>query len=390
MIPVFAESFGGTVSAVRSISKELAKTHDVVVYTTTAVDSKHDFEPKEEIVDGYRVIYFKRTFKSLCYSGFFGQLNLSYDMLNAVRKNLKDFDVVHVHSWQQFPDVLVGYYAKKYNVPFVLQVHGSLPNIISKQRLKKLFDILIGYKLLDNASKVIALHNAEAAQYRTLGVPKSKIAIVPNGMDISQFSNLPSKGSFKKKYSIDQDERIILFLGRLHVIKGLDILVKAFADVCKKVNTVRLAIVGPDDGYLAEIQALVKNLELNDKVLFTGPLYGTAKVEAYVDSDVCVLPSRYETFPISLLEAYACAKPVICSRLPGLRELVINETTGILFELGDSKQLSSSILSLLTEANAEKIGQNGRLFIESNFTIDIVCKKLEKLYSSLSFHIIMR
>lgn len=129
VIPVFSDSFGGPVTAVRSISKELAKKHEVAVYTTAALDSKHDFDPKEEEINGYHVVYFPRTLRTLCYIGFLGQLNLSLGMFKAVKKDMKKFDVVHVHSWQQFPDILVHHFATKFQVPYILQTHGSIPEL---------------------------------------------------------------------------------------------------------------------------------------------------------------------------------------------------------------------------------------------------------------------
>jgi len=101
----------------------------------------------------------------------------------------------------------------------------------------------------------------------------------------------------------------VLYLGRIRRIKGVDILVKAFANIIEKLKDVRLVVVGPDDGYLGELVALINALKMEDNVLITCPLYGRDKLEAYVDAKVYVLPSRYETFPMSLLEAYACAKP---------------------------------------------------------------------------------
>ena len=102
-----------------------------------------------------------------------------------------------------------------------------------------------------------------------MGVPEEKIAIIPNGIDLSEYASLPPEGSFKKKFGIKEKEKIVLYLGRIHKIKGIDILVKAFANVIKKLDSVRLVVVGPDDGYLSELQALIKALRIEDNVLIT-------------------------------------------------------------------------------------------------------------------------
>ncbi len=316
VVPVFSDPFGGPVTVVRSISKELAKKHDVVVYTTTALDPKHDFDPKEEEVNGYKVIYFKRTFKPLCYTGIFGQLNLSYGMMQAVKKTLRDFDVVHVHSWQQFPDVLVHHYATQYGVPYVLQVHGSLPKTKDRQSLKQIFMVLFGRKLMRDASKLIALSQIEVEQYGAYSAPTKKIAVIPNALSRSEFAKLPSKGSFREKYNVENDKKIILYLGRIHATKGIDLLIKAYAYLVngfKYTNTI-LVIAGPDDGYLNEARCLANSLGVSNSVLFTGFIKGDDKIRAFVDADVFVTPSFYG-FPVTFLESCAIGLPIVTTTL---------------------------------------------------------------------------
>ncbi|MHA1834247.1 MAG: glycosyltransferase, partial [Candidatus Baldrarchaeia archaeon] len=104
---------------------------------------------------------------------------------------------------------------------------------------------------------------------------------------------------------------------------------------------------------------------------------------AYVDADVYVLPSRYETFPMGLLEAYACGKSVVASRVGGSKDLVINKVTGLLFDSGNVKQLASSIFYLLN--NGDKVNEmrlRGRQFVEENFAIERVVDRLEDLYGA--------
>ena len=131
MIPVFSANFGGPVSVVRFISKELAKRHEVTVYTTAATSHRHDFikSPIEVKKWGYRTVYFPRNLK------FFG-FNISKTMAEALKENIQKYDIVHLHSWRHFQDIIVHHYARRYNVPYVLQVHGSLPKNNTKKNLK--------------------------------------------------------------------------------------------------------------------------------------------------------------------------------------------------------------------------------------------------------------
>lgn len=382
VIPVFSDPFGGPVAVVRSISKELAKRHDVVVYTTTALDSRRDFDPKEEEINGYRVIYFPRTLKPLCYADILGQLNLSSNMCKTIRSNLREFDVVHLHSWQQFPDVVVHHYATRFHVPYVLQTHGSLPRIMTKQKRKWVYDVTFGRRVLRDASKVIALTKVEAKQCKVVDVPEEKIEIIPNGIDLSEFSNLPYKASFKKKFGLDENERIILYMGRIHKIKGVDILVRAFANIVEKLNGVKLVIAGPDDGYLSDLEALIRASKIEENVLVSGPLYGRDKVEAYVDADVYVLPSRYETFPMSILEALACGTPIILTENCGINEYFRGKVG--LAVRPDPDALSRALLEmLLNKQEMLTFRQNCRMTVEA-FRISKTVSKLDKVYEDVA------
>ena len=141
----------------------------------------------------------------------------------------------------------------------------------------------------------------------------------------------------------------MLFLGRLNKIKGLDTLAIAFKQIIEESKNVILVIAGPDDGYLNSLKNLVSSLKIDDNVLLVGPLYGDDKLSAYVDADVYVLPSTYETFPVTILEAYACSKPVIASNVGSLNDLVLEGVTGLLVEPGSADKLARSVISLLND-----------------------------------------
>jgi glycosyltransferase involved in cell wall biosynthesis len=374
VIPVFSPQFGGPVTVVRSISKELAKRHEVTVYTTSALNQRRDSgdSPFVDEFDGYRVVYFPRIFK---FSGF----NISPTMARALKETIDKYDVIHLHSWRQFQDVIVHHYAQKYGVPYVLQAHGSLPRIVVKRRLKWVYDVFFGYMLLRDASKIIALTEVEAQQHRNMGVPEDKIEVVPNGIDLSDYCDLPSKGSFKKKFGLDENEKIILYLGRIHRIKGIDILVKAFSNIVGKLDGFKLVIVGPDDGYLAELETLIKGMKMSGNVLILDPLYGRDKLEAYVDAEVFVLPSRYETFPMSALEAIACGTPIVLTKNCGGRSY-FRESVGTVVE-PDSNALSEVLLEmLLNKKQSSFFRENCRKIAKSNFPLEKVVDRMEQIY----------
>jgi glycosyltransferase involved in cell wall biosynthesis len=220
-----------------------------------------------------------------------------------------------------------------------------------------------------------------------MGISDSKIATIPNGINLQEYTDLPRRGSFRRKFSIDEDAKIILFLGRIHEIKGIDFLVKAYAYLLEKLKfkDSLLVIAGPDDGYLVQLKRLLSSMKMGtDDVLLIGPLYGRDKLEAYVDADVFVLPSRYETFPNVILEAYACFKPVIASNVESISDIVVCGETGLLFPVGNIQELAEKISYMLTHSQeAEEMGHRARKRVEDEFSIDKVADSTEVLYDKI-------
>ena len=387
VIPYFspAYSFGGPVRGTYLVSKELAKRgHEVTIYTTDASDltARLNTESPKQI-DGMEVYYFRNvSMKHIKWLKLF----VTPELISRARNEIQKFDAIHLREYTTFQNIVIHHYAVKRKVSYVLQAHGSLPsNIGEKQGLKRIYDMLFGYRILKDAAKTVVLNKAEADQHRERGVPEEKMAVIPNGIDLSEYSSLPPKERIKERFRIPRNKKIILCLGRLHKIKGIDFLLKAQAKLSKEIGSdAILVIAGSDDGYLPEIRSLISNLGLDNEVLLTGPLYGMNKLEAYAGSEVVVLPSRYEAFPNTILEAYACSRPVIASNVGSLSDLVLNGKTGYLFEKGSVDELSHHLeFALSNPLDVEKMGVEGRKFVETRFSIAKVVTMLEELYSTM-------
>jgi glycosyltransferase involved in cell wall biosynthesis len=381
--PIFLEEFGGVSTVVRHISKELAKEHDVTVYTTTAPNLKIDngHRVSDIYLDNYRVIAFPRNFNR-----FLCNLYVSTELGKAIKENLKVYDIVHIHSWRQYPPIVLHYYAKKYKIPYIFQAHGALPRLGKRSR-KWVYDIFFGYRLLRDAAKVVALSRKEAQQYRSMGVPDEKIAIIPNGIDLSEYANLPPKGSFKKRFNIPEEKKIILYLGRIHRMKGIDFLIKAYAHLIKKsnLNNSLLVIAGPDDGYLFEAKHLVDQLKVADNVVFTGMLSEKEKISAYVDAAISTYLNPYEPFGLVSLETAACQTPVIVSAETPMFQIVNNGGFGFSVKYGDINELSGLMGKMLdNDKLLGEMGQNGRKFVFENFGWANILTNLEEVYVAVS------
>jgi glycosyltransferase involved in cell wall biosynthesis len=385
VIPYFfpAEFFGGPVKIAFDLGKELVKrSNEVFVYTSDALDANTRIKTWESEIEGMHVSYFKNiSMLSVRTSRLF----ITPEMRKRIDFDLKNepFDIIHVHEYSTYQNIIVRQLAKKYDIPYVLQAHGSLP-IIGREARRWLFDTFFGPGLLKDASRVIALNRMELDQYKVAGVPLEKIALVPNGLDLSQFADLPGRGCFRQKYGLDKNKRIVLFLGRLNKIKGLDTLVYAFKQVVEELHDVMLVIAGPDDGYLSTLRNMISSLKLENSVLLVGPLYGHDKLSAYVDADVYVLPSTYETFPVTILEAYACSKPVVASMVGSLNDLVLDQVTGLLVEVSSADRLASCIMSLLNDSHkAKEMGLNGRKLVYERYNTEKVADMVETIYKTI-------
>jgi len=219
----------------------------------------------------------------------------------------------------------------------------------------------------------------EAGQYKSMGASEDKIEIVPNGIALSEFENLSPRGEFRKKWGINDNQKMILYLGRIHKVKGLDLLAEAFAGLSRELDNVRLVVVGPDDGYLRALEELIKELKIEGKVVFTGPLYGTDKLGAYVDADVFVDPRVDEIFGLVFLEACACGTPVICSTGCGLAD-IIDGQVGLAVPY-DKEQLRHALLHILgNDKLRREFGEKGKLLVRERFSWEKIAEQIEDLY----------
>ncbi len=368
--PFFAPKFGGPVTAISLLSKELVKRGHTVTIVTSDLD--YDTKYSDDLAkSGVEVIAFHTVAN-------FGLFIYTPSMKKWLKRNVSQYDIIHLHNFRGYQNSLTASYAKMFKIPYIEHAHGSILPFFEKQFLKRLYDQVWGLIILKNASKAIASCKSESAQYKIMGIDENKIEIIPNGVDLSQFLNLPVRGRFRSRYGIANNEKIILFLGRLHKIKGIDLLIDAYAELQKEQPNIRLFIVGPDDNFLSDLHDQISRLNFNNPPVFTGPLFNQEKLEAYIDSDIYVLPSRYETFPISVLEAWACGLPVIVTKGCLISDLV--EQAGCVAK-PDAGSIKNSLQTLLQDENfAKQLGERGQILVKNEFNNVIVTSKIESLY----------
>lgn len=374
-------SAGGVVNASYQIASKQREDNDVKVLSTDSCKERLKFpNGRYDVdVDGIKVDYFKNL------SNRFKMATMLDTPLFSsfrIRKEMGNYEIVHIHEHRQTLAIIVSHFARKNNIPYIVQAHGSVLPFFQKEGLKNLFDKVFGFRVLHNADCVFALTEVERKQYLEMGIDEEKIEIVPLGINLEEYENLPDFGRFRSKFNVDDEEKLILFVGRIHEIKGLDLLIDSFNELIhlNENERIKLAIVGPDDGYLNELEEKIKTYSLDEKVIITGPLYKEEKQEALVDCDLFVMPSKYESFTTSGLEAMACSKPLVLTKNNHIHDWV-DGNCGIACD-DDKDSLRSTIEELLFDEDLSRTyGENGRELIDHKYNWNIINKQILDIYN---------
>jgi glycosyltransferase involved in cell wall biosynthesis len=246
--------------------------------------------------------------------------------------------------------------------------------------------------LFTGAQVVIATSETERAELIAGGMDEAKILLRRNGINIDDFETLPQRGSFRAQRNIEAATPLIVFVGRLSFIKGLDLLVRAFAQLENQAHSTTsgrdargpsLVIAGPndDDGCAAEVQRLVDEFQLGDRVTLTGPLYAQEKLEAFVDADWVVLPSRYESFGNVAAEAVACGTPVLVTDQCGIAPL-IDGRAGLVVPC-DVDGLRNGLQRLLDDKSLLEQLREGCDSVARSLSWNEPVETMERIYESL-------
>jgi glycosyltransferase involved in cell wall biosynthesis len=239
------------------------------------------------------------------------------------KDQVASFDVVHIYGLYDLLAPPVAKECRKLGIPYIVEPIGMFRPIVRSIALKRLYGRLFGDALMRGAQRVVATSVQEQSELIEGGVAPEKVVVRRNGIEWPE--QLPIEGSFRRQWRIPESAQIVLYLGRLVSKKSPDLLLEAFSR-CRQQSArpAVLVLAGPDegDGYRQLLEARVGQLGLDDRVFFTGPLYGDAKWAAYRDADLFVLPSQNENFGNTAAEAVACGTPVLLTENCGVAPIV--------------------------------------------------------------------
>jgi glycosyltransferase involved in cell wall biosynthesis len=293
-------------------------------------------------------------------------------------------DLIHLHGLWLYPHFVASRAAWVTCKPYVVSPHGMMSRWALSQAAfkKRIYADLIEWRTLRRAATIHAVSESEAKDIRQLGF-SSPIVTIPNGISPTEFSNLPDGSVFRHKYPMLAGKTVLLFLGRIHPKKGLDLLVRSFCRVTKERPNTVLVVAGPDErGYQKHLESRLHAEGFLNRCIFTGMLQPTERLSALAGSDIFVLPSYSEGFPIAPIEALAAGLPVVLTEacnIPDIEEagagIVITPEIGSLTE--------AMLLLINNTALRRRMGVKGRELALAKYTWDRVAARMTEVYKNI-------
>jgi glycosyltransferase involved in cell wall biosynthesis len=223
---------------------------------------------------------------------------------------------------------------------------------------------------------------------RRYGIEEDKIRLVYNGVDADLFKPVESP-DFPEK-SLVEGKKVVLYVGHFGLRKGIPFLIQAMKTVTKEVPDSMLVCVGgvptwlPKKDYWSYLNGLIEQNNLSGKVLLLDRVPNERLPNYYSMSSVLVLPSYYEAFPKVLIEAMACERPAISSRMGGTQDSIEDGVNGYLVNFADPEELARAIMIVLQdEGMARRMGRMGRQKVVREFTWNAVAKRIDSIYGEV-------
>lgn len=329
--------------------------------------------------EGAKIVVCKRHWLAKFWAEF------SPELFFWIKKHGNEYDVIHIHGLWHFAGLAP--YLAGVKTPKCVTIHGLLDRwaLANGYWKKKLFGTLFQKSVLDKTA-LIQINNLDEQNdlQNFLGHAHPNVKIIPNGMNLRNFEKLPEKGIFKEKYNIPKDKKLILFLSRINIKKGLDLLLPAFKTIIGKRNDCILILAGPDDGYLSETERFIETESLQESIKLIGMLVGEDKLAAFADADIFVLPSHSEGFSIATLEALVAGIPSLLSDRVGFGESIRESNAAHLVELNPESIVNGLTKMLDDEKYCELLANNGKALVKEKYDIELVAKNLFEEFKKIA------
>ncbi|MGD0495170.1 MAG: glycosyltransferase family 4 protein [Candidatus Bathyarchaeia archaeon] len=373
---------GGISPHVYYLSKSLAR-NGAKVYVVTC-----DFPgaPQHEVLDGvevFRIDSYKNPSPDFATWVYLMNMNMQKEAAALAKSSKAKVDLFHAHDWLV---ATAGIGLKHvFRRPLFATMHST--EIGRRNGIHTDYERMIHETeawLTYEAWKVICCSDYMVSHVRwAFGLPPDKMMMIPNGVNTDVYAAVKKNelSQFRSRFALPE-EKIVLFVGRLVHEKGVHVLANAAPKVLEKVNA-KIIIVG--NGYMKEqLSAIVKDMGIAHKVMFTGFVDDETLRALQTCADVSVVPSLFEPFGIVALEAMAAKSPVVVSDTGGLAEIVDHDVDGLKVYPGNPDSLAWGITRILTdETNANRLRNNAYKKIQERFNWDRIAKQTMSVYEAV-------
>jgi glycosyltransferase involved in cell wall biosynthesis len=346
VVPLFKPFVGGLENATFNLAKEMCPGNEVNIHTFNLLTQYvaprlHRFSadlPEKEVIAGINV------FRYPCYC--FPIIRLfSPALMKAIWNS--QARIVHIQGFQTiYNGFFVQKLAKMRGKKTVLTAHSLYEGleIVNRHLFRKIFLWILAHVYLMGFDKIILLSNLDVQVLQQLNIDKKKLAVIPNGLDVTRFES-------RMKTVTKDNSKKILCVGRFDVNKGHQDLIHAIALIPAEIDFIAY-LVGPINNrpYFDSLNNLIRQMSLQDKVRVCNSVTDSQLAEYYFNSDIFVLPSRMETFGLVILEAMYAGLPIVATRVGGIPDLIVDGENGFLVAPGNPEQLKDRILTLLGDA----------------------------------------
>lgn len=370
---------GGISRVVHDLAQKLGEDgNEVHVVTCWAQNTKEFEKDKNVFVHRVHTYDINANFVEWVHHLNFAMTEYCIRLIN----DIGNFDIIHAHDW------IVAFAARtlkySYRTPLVSTIHATEfgRNSGLHNELQRYISSVEWWLTYESWRVICNSRYMKGEINYIFQLPNDKLQVIPNGVDINKFDGIERDYEFRRNYASD-NEKIVMFVGRLVQEKGVSILIDAVPKILHYYNDVKFVIAGkgPQLDYLKD---KANQMGIAHKIYFTGYVADDKLLKLYKCADVAVFPSTYEPFGIVALEGMVSGIPVVVSDVGGLGEIINHGHDGMKAYVGNANSLGDSILSLLYDSQlAQKCVQNAFKKIKTVYNWDVISKQVVKLYKEV-------
>jgi len=316
----------------------------------------------------------------------------NYFLLNSIKINYliplfnfkrissicSEYDVIHISKNWSLLAFFISIIAKNRKIPFIFSPMGWVTFKNNKSVFfKNIYFRFCTKYILKNCITCITVSNIE---YNDCKKIINNVIKIPNGFDKIQFES-PILNNFKINFNLF-NKKTFLFLGRMHPIKGVDILIESFINLHEINRDWQLVLIGPRNDYRIILEDIAKSSVCNESIFFLDPLFDEQKIQAYYSCDVFVVPSRYDAMTIVAVEAAACGKPIIITETSDFNEL--NENGGSIQVAATIEGITFALKKAINSTNEDLIttGTKAKIFVNDKYEWNIQIDLIESVFKN--------